>query len=76
MSNAKFTLPQPVNELQFSYLHGSSERQALKIALNKIAGEQIEIPLIIGGKEIRTGQTAKCIMPHNHQPEYVDDCEA
>ena len=67
MSNAKFTLPQPVNEPQFSYLPGSSERQALKIALNKIAGEQIEIPLIIGGKEIRTGQTAKCIMPHNHQ---------
>ncbi|HPN75293.1 MAG TPA: L-glutamate gamma-semialdehyde dehydrogenase [Candidatus Marinimicrobia bacterium] len=67
MNNAKFTLPQPVNEPQFSYLPGSPERQALKIALNKIAGEQIEIPLIIGGKEIRTGQTAKCIMPHNHQ---------
>ncbi|HPC35426.1 MAG TPA: L-glutamate gamma-semialdehyde dehydrogenase [Candidatus Marinimicrobia bacterium] len=67
MSNAKFTLPQPVNEPQFSYLPGSSERQALKNALDKIAAEQIEIPLIIGGKEICTGQTAKCIMPHNHQ---------
>ncbi|MFA5728537.1 MAG: aldehyde dehydrogenase family protein, partial [Candidatus Neomarinimicrobiota bacterium] len=67
MSNAKFTLPQPINEPILSYLPGSSERQALKNALNKLTGEQIEIPLIIGGKEIRTGQTAKCVMPHDHQ---------
>lgn len=67
MSNAKFTLPQPINEPILSYLPGSSERQALKDALNKLTGEQIEIPLIIGGQEIRTGQTAKCVMPHDHQ---------
>jgi len=67
MSNAKFTLPQPINEPILSYAPGSPERQALKAALNKIAGEQIEIPLIIGGKEIRTGQTAQCVMPHDHQ---------
>lgn len=67
MSNAKFTLPQPVNEPQFTYQPGSSERQALKTALNKMAGEQIEIPLIIGGQEIRTGHTANCVMPHDHR---------
>jgi len=67
MSNAKFTLPQPINEPILSYAPGNPERQALKAALNKIAGEQIEIPLIIGGQEIRTGQTAQCVMPHDHQ---------
>jgi len=67
MSNAKFTLPQPINEPILSYLPGSPERQALKNALNKFADELIEIPLIIGGQEIRTGQIAKCIMPHDHQ---------
>ena len=65
MSNAKFTLPQPINEPILSYAPGSPERQALKAALNKIAGEQIEIPLIIGGKEILTGQTAQCVMRHD-----------
>ncbi len=67
MSNAKFTLPQPINEPILSYSPGTPERQALKAALKKMAGEQIEIPLIIGGKEIRTGQTAQCVMPHDHQ---------
>lgn len=67
MSNAKFSLPDPVNEPIKAYRSGSPERTELKTMLDKMAGEQIEIPLIIGGKEIKTGNMGKCVMPHDHQ---------
>ncbi len=67
MCNAKFTLPQPTNEPILSYAPGTPERQALKNRLAQMASEQIEIPLIIGGKEVRTGKLAQCIMPHDHR---------
>jgi len=67
MSNAIFTLPDPINEPILSYQPGSPERKELKEALGKLSGETIEIPLIIGGKEVRTGNLGKCVMPHDHQ---------
>jgi len=67
MSNAKFTLPNPVNEPTLEYRPGSSERKELRTMLEKMSGQQIEIPLIIGGKEIKSGNTAACVMPHNHK---------
>lgn len=67
MCNGKFSLPNPVNEPILSYAPGTPERQALKARLEQMAAEQIEIPLIIGGKEVRTGKIAQCVMPHDHQ---------
>ena len=67
MPNAKFSLPDPINEPIKAYRSGSSERIELKAMLSKMSSEQIEIPLIIGGKEIRTGNTGTCIMPHDHK---------
>ncbi len=67
MCNAKFTLPDPVNEPILAYRPGSPERKELKKVLDKMSNEQIEIPLIIGGKEVKTGNTATCVMPHNHK---------
>lgn len=67
MCNGKFSLPQPNNEPILSYAPGTTERQALKNRLAQMASEQIEIPLIIGGKEVRTGKLAQCIMPHDHR---------
>ncbi|MCI2425556.1 L-glutamate gamma-semialdehyde dehydrogenase [Candidatus Acetothermia bacterium] len=67
MSNAKFTLPEPINEPILAYQPGSPQRAALKKRLAELARETIEIPLIIGGKEIRTGNLGKCVMPHDHQ---------
>ncbi len=67
MSNAKFTLPEPKNEAILSYQPGSLERDELKGALGRLSAETIEIPLIIGGKEVRTGNLGKCVMPHDHQ---------
>jgi 1-pyrroline-5-carboxylate dehydrogenase len=67
MSNAKFTLPNPVNEKILDYRPGSPERRELQTTLAKMSEQQIEIPLIIGGKEIKSGITASCVMPHNHK---------
>ncbi|CAN5725187.1 L-glutamate gamma-semialdehyde dehydrogenase [soil metagenome] len=59
-------VPQPQNEPILSYAPDTPERQELKAALERMAGERIEIPLIIGGKEVRTGDTAEAHMPHAH----------
>ena len=59
-------VPQPVNDQNRSYAPGSPERAELKARLEKMAGEKVEIPLVIGGREIRTGRTEKTVMPHDH----------
>jgi 1-pyrroline-5-carboxylate dehydrogenase len=61
------TVPRPVNEPNLSYLPGSPERAALKGALARMTAEQADIPIIIGGAEIRTGRTEHAVMPHDHQ---------
>jgi 1-pyrroline-5-carboxylate dehydrogenase len=60
-------VPQPINDPNRTYAPGSPERAELKARLQAMASEKIEIPLIIGGKEIRTGNIEKSVMPHNHQ---------
>ena len=60
-------IPIPQNEPVRSYAPGSPERDELKRVLRDLSSRQIEIPLIIGGKEIRTGQTVDAVMPHCHQ---------
>src|SRR5919106_3150353 len=67
MSNGLFRVPNPVNEPTLAYAPGSPERAALKAALQRLASERIDIPLVIGGKEIRTGKTRPLSMPHKHQ---------
>ncbi len=56
-----------VNEPVKSYLPGSPERIELERELKRMKSERIEIPVIIGGKEIKTGNVQKCVMPHDHQ---------
>jgi 1-pyrroline-5-carboxylate dehydrogenase len=56
-----------VNEPVKGYAPGSPEKKALKQRLAEMAKERVDIPLIIGGKEIRTGETAQSVMPHNHR---------
>jgi 1-pyrroline-5-carboxylate dehydrogenase len=65
-------VPAPVNEPVRNYAPGSPERASLKARLKEMAGERIEIPLIIGGEEIRTGETAQAVMPHNHHHVLAD----
>src|SRR5262249_21110248 len=59
-------VPQPVNEPNYSYAPGTPQRAELKARLRSMAAEKIEIPIVIGGKEIRTGRLEKSIMPHDH----------
>lgn len=66
MSNAYFKVPQPVNEPVKAYKPGSPEREELKKKLTELKSKQIEVPLIIGGEEVRTGNTEKMVIPHNH----------
>ena len=61
-----YRVPIPINEPIRSYAPDTSERQALKNKLTAMTAEKIEIPIIIGGKEIRTGNTGTQVMPHRH----------
>lgn len=66
MNNAIFYFAQPTNEPIKEYKPGSPERTELKAKLEELKNNPIEIPLIIGGKEIKTGNIAKVVMPTNH----------
>jgi len=68
MNNAIYNFREPRNEPIFSYTEGSRERTLLEEELINQSNKVIDIPLIIGGKEIRTGKTGKVVMPtdHNH----------
>jgi len=67
MSNAYFKVPVPVNEPVYSYAPGTPEREALKKKLAELQAGEIEVPLIIGGKEVRTGNLGEMHTPHNHR---------
>jgi 1-pyrroline-5-carboxylate dehydrogenase len=60
-----FRLPTPHNEPVRSYAPGSPERSELKRRLDEMRAEQIEIPLVIGGEEVRTGDTFEAVTPHD-----------
>jgi 1-pyrroline-5-carboxylate dehydrogenase len=67
MNNAIFNFVEPKNEPVLSYLQGSNERIRLEKELLEQSNKVIDIPLIIGGKEIRTGKIGKITKPSDHQ---------
>jgi len=66
MQNSVFDFKLPKNEPVLSYAPGSPERTALKLELDRQSAIELEIPLIIGGREVRTGKLGKVVMPHAH----------
>jgi len=66
MNNATFNIERPENERTHSYAPGTRERKILNEQLDRMSNEVLDIPLIIGGKEIRTGKTGNVVMPHDH----------
>ena len=70
--NGNRRVPPAVNEPIRSYAPGSPEKTALKERLASMASERIEIPVIIGGKEYRSGEVAHAVMPHSHQHVLAD----
>ncbi len=67
MNNAYFQVKPPVNEPVKGYMPGSVERAALKVELERQLANPVELPLIIGGKKIRSEHKEKMICPHDHQ---------
>ena len=66
MTNSTVSVPIPKNEPVKGYVPGSPERSALEAKVKELLGQQIEIPIIIGGKEVHTGNLADCRCPHDH----------
>jgi len=66
MNNAIFNFNEPENEPVLSYITGDRDRKLLEEELVSQGNKVIDIPLIIGGKEIRTGKIGKIAMPSNH----------
>ena len=64
MSNSIFTIAPQKNEPIFSYAPGSVERERINTELERQAAITVDVPLIIGGKEIRTGNVEQMVMPH------------
>jgi 1-pyrroline-5-carboxylate dehydrogenase len=70
MSQAGIRIPTPINEPVRTYAAASPERASLKARLEEMSAQtgknRIEIPLMIGGKEVRTGNLRQVVMPHAH----------
>jgi len=65
--NGHRRVPPPVNDPIKSYAPGTPERASVKTRLKEMAGEVVEIPLFIGGKEVKTGSCGQVVMPHDHK---------
>ena len=62
-----FNVPSPVNEPVYSYAPGTKERSLLKAALTAAKAVELDIPMYIGGKEVRTEKKVNITPPHDHQ---------
>src|SRR3954468_13968888 len=60
-----FRVPEPHNEPVRSYAPGTPEREEIRLRLQELQSQQLEIPLVIGGEEVRTGDTFEAVEPHN-----------
>ena len=66
MSNGYFKVEMPKNETVKAYLPGSPERASLKKELERQSAQVVQVPMIIGGKEVWTERKTKAVMPHDH----------
>jgi 1-pyrroline-5-carboxylate dehydrogenase len=67
-----FGPPTPVNEPVRDYAPGSPERASLQLRLEQMKAERLEIPCIIGGKEVKTGKLKQAVMPHDKDHVLAD----
>lgn len=67
MSNAYFTIPTPINEPVLNYAPGSPERAAVAAQYKKYYEGHADIPMYVGGAEVRTDNTRNITPPHDHQ---------
>jgi len=67
MFNGIFQVPQPVNEPALDYAPGSPERDELRGVLDEMLNRQVDVPMIIGGEEVRNSALAEIRCPHDHR---------
>lgn len=67
MNNSNYVFREPQNEPVYSYAPGTKERELLQQELERQYNQVIEIPAIIGGKEVKTGDMGTVVMPTEHQ---------
>jgi 1-pyrroline-5-carboxylate dehydrogenase len=63
-AHGTFRVPEPYNEPVKGYVPGSPERDELRGRLEELSSQRLEIPLVIGGEDVRTGDTFEAVMPH------------
>ena len=69
MSNSYFYVPEPGNEPVLSYAPGTPERAQLEAELERLIANPVEVPLVIGGQDVRTGNLTPITAPHDHSLE-------
>ena len=67
MPKGVYRLPNITNEPIKSYAPGSPERKELKAQISEVKATTVDLPMIIGGKEVRTGKLADIRPPHDHK---------
>jgi 1-pyrroline-5-carboxylate dehydrogenase len=63
-AHGTFRVPEPYNEPVKGYVPGSPERDELRGRLEELSSQRLEIPLVIGGEDVQTGDTFEAVMPH------------
>jgi len=66
MANGFFRIKKPNNEPVLGYLPGSPEKLEIKAKLAEMRSEELDIPALIGDREVRTGDLGECRIPHQH----------
>ena len=67
MKNTNTVVPKPINEPILSYAPGSPERASLKDRIEELKAQQIEVPIIIGGQDVKSENLSVMSIPHDHQ---------
>src|SRR4030042_5947513 len=67
MAAGFFHIALPKNEPVLNYAPGTPERVKLKKAITDLLSKQVEVPMFIGGKEVKTGKLVEIRAPHDHQ---------
>lgn len=67
-----FRPPAPTNEPIKSYAPGTPEREELRVRLAEMERERLDVPCVIGGEEVRTGDTVEAVMPHRKEHVLAD----
>lgn len=67
MSKGIFNVPTPINEPIKNYAPDSAERKALQAMLKELRSKEIEVPMYIGGNEVKSNVKVRMSPPHDHK---------